>query len=114
MPTKKAVAKATRKPARKPSKAQRQKSIYREENVAVLAALREVRERAQLTQGQLALRLGRSQNYVTGIERAATRADGVQVYDWCMACGTTLSAWAKLVEKALKERGFPVVTTSSP
>ncbi|WP_036140915.1 helix-turn-helix transcriptional regulator [Luteibacter sp. 9135] len=78
------------------------KSIYRPENQAFLAVLRGLRTRANLTQADLAQRLGRSQNFVTAAERGVTRLDGLQLRDWCAACNSDLVAWAKAVEKALK------------
>ncbi len=78
------------------------KSIYRAENQAFLTTLRGLRTKANLTQADLAQRLGRSQNFVTAAERGVTRLDGLQLRDWCIACGTDLVAWAKAVEKALK------------
>ena len=78
------------------------KSIYRPENQAFLSTLRGLRTKANLTQADLAQRLGRSQNFVTAAERGVTRLDGLQLRDWCVACGVDLVTWAKAVEKALK------------
>lgn len=80
-----------------------QKSLYRPENRAFLATLRAIRERAGFTQQQLAEKLGRAQNYVTAAERGVVRLDGLQIRDWCEACGSDLVRWAKEVEKSLKE-----------
>ncbi|MGH8157671.1 MAG: helix-turn-helix domain-containing protein [Rhodanobacter sp.] len=77
------------------------KSLYRPENQTFLAILRAIRERAGLTQAGLAERLERSQNYVTAAERGVTRLDGLQLRDWCRACGTDLMAWAAEIEKQL-------------
>jgi transcriptional regulator with XRE-family HTH domain len=78
-----------------------QKSLYRPENTAFLTTLRALRTRAGLTQGDLADRLGRSQNYITAAERGVTRLDGLQLRDWCLACGVDLIVWAKEIEQAL-------------
>lgn len=78
-----------------------QKSLYRPENQAFLATLRAVRTRAGLTQKDLGDRLGRSQNYVTAAERGAVRLDGLQIRDWCEACGVGLVAWAQEIEELL-------------
>lgn len=77
------------------------KSLYRPENQTFLATLRALRKRQKLTQVELAERLGRSQNYVTSAERGVIRLDGLQLRDWCQACGTDLIAWATEVEKVL-------------
>ncbi|UGB44704.1 helix-turn-helix domain-containing protein [Frateuria edaphi] len=84
-----------------------QKSLYRPENQAFLATLRAVRTRAGLTQKDLGDLLGRSQNYVTAAERGAVRLDGLQIRDWCKACGTDLVAWAREVEKTLRTGKAP-------
>jgi transcriptional regulator with XRE-family HTH domain len=73
-----------------------------------LATLCIIRERAGLTQVEFSQRLGRSQNFVSSIERAVTRADSIQLYDWYLACGTSLSAWVKELERGLKDRHFPI------
>jgi transcriptional regulator with XRE-family HTH domain len=77
------------------------KSLYRPENQTFLATLRAIRQRAELTQVELAEHLGRSQNYVTAAERGVVRLDGLQLRDWCQACGTDLMAWAAEIEKQL-------------
>jgi transcriptional regulator with XRE-family HTH domain len=77
------------------------KSLYRPENLVFLATLRAIRERAGLTQVGLAEHLGRSQNHVTAAERGVVRLDGLQLRDWCLACGTDLMAWAAEIEKHL-------------
>lgn len=78
-----------------------QKSLYRPENQAFLTTLRAIRKRAGLTQSDLAERLGRSQNYATAAERGVIRLDGLQLRDWCQACGTDLIAWATEIEQVL-------------
>lgn len=78
-----------------------QKSLYRVENTAFLVTLRRLRATAGLTQDELAVRLGRSQNYVTAAERGLTRLDGLQLRDWCVACGVDLVVWAKEIEQRL-------------
>lgn len=83
------------------------KSLYRPENQAFLATLRAIRTGAGLTQGALGERLGRTQNYVTAAERGVVRLDGLQLRDWCQACGTDLVAWATEIEQALAGRPGP-------
>jgi len=77
------------------------KSLYRPENQVFLAMLRVLRKRQKLTQVELAERLGRSQNYVTSAERGVIRLDGLQLRDWCQACGVDLVTWATEIEQAL-------------
>lgn len=81
------------------------KSIYRRENTCFLEALRAAREKAALTQVELAERLGRPQAFVTGAERAVVRLDGLQIHDWMEACDSDLVTWAKDVEARLAKEG---------
>jgi ribosome-binding protein aMBF1 (putative translation factor) len=105
--SRKAPKKATRKASKKaPAKRGTTRSLYREESPVLLGALRSLREGAGLTQVALSQRMKRSQHFVSSIERGATRIDPVQLLDWCLACGVSLSVWAKEAEKGLKERGF--------
>jgi transcriptional regulator with XRE-family HTH domain len=90
---------ATKKPLRT------SKSLYRPENRVFLEVLRDIRERAGMTQIDLGLRLGRTQNYVSTAERGAVRLDGLQLRDWCQACGTDLVSWAREIESQLSTSG---------
>jgi transcriptional regulator with XRE-family HTH domain len=81
------------------------KSLYRPENQVFLKTLRTLRKRQELTQVELAERLGRSQNYVTSAERGVIRLDGLQLRDWCHACGVDLVAWATEIEQAIASPG---------
>ncbi|WP_158755344.1 helix-turn-helix transcriptional regulator [Dyella sp. S184] len=87
----------------KKTTAQPAKSLYRPENQIVLGVLRALRERTGLNQTEFALRLGRSQTYVSAAERGS-RLDPLQIRDWCHACGTDLIGWATEIEKALGGR----------
>jgi transcriptional regulator with XRE-family HTH domain len=76
-----------------------------QKNQVFLATLRALRQRQELTQVELAERLGRSQNYVTSAERGVIRLDGLQLRDWCQACGIDLVDWAMEIEHALGGQG---------
>jgi transcriptional regulator with XRE-family HTH domain len=82
----------------RPKKPLAQKSQTRPEYEAVLLALRAVREEADLLQSELAVRLGRSQSYVSSAERGLIRLDALQLADWAEACGSTLAGLAKAIE----------------
>jgi len=92
---------ATQKAATKP-----QRSVYRPENQIVLGVLREFRERTGLNQVEFALKLGRSQAYVSAAERLS-RLDTLQIRDWCAACGLTLVDFATEIESRLRGRKSP-------
>jgi len=87
--------------ATKKSAAKAPKSLYRPENQVFLNTLRSLREATDLNQTDFAEVLGRSQTYVSSAERGAVRLDGLQLRDWCRACGVTLVDWATEVEKQL-------------
>ncbi|MEW9623593.1 helix-turn-helix domain-containing protein [Rhodanobacter geophilus] len=87
--------------ARKSAKQLGIKSVYRAENPVFLATLRAFRERANLTQDELAALLQRPQSFITSAERGTVRLDGLQIHDWVHACGGDLVHWAKEIEQAL-------------
>lgn len=75
-----------------------QKSIHRPQHKIVCAELRAVREAAGLTQTRLAKRFKNTQAWVSSVEVGITRLDTVQVWEWCRACGATLSAVSAAME----------------
>ena len=75
-----------------------QKSQYRPEYRVVFDTLRELRLEAGLTQTDLAVRLGRSQNFVSQAELGYKRLDGLQLWDWSHACGSNLEQFGHAVE----------------
>jgi hypothetical protein len=80
-------------------------ALHGTENRVFLEELQDVREQAGMTQIDLGLRLGRTQNYVSTTERGAIRLDGLQLRDWCQACGTDLVSWAREIESQLSASG---------
>lgn len=49
--------------------------------------LREVREAAELTQRELARRLGKPHSFVWKCETGERRIDPIEFIGWCLACG---------------------------
>lgn len=78
------------------------KSIHRAEFTVIRELLREVRLRAGLTQADLARKLKRPQTFVSTVERGLVRQDFLQLRDWCVKCGTTLSAVSDEFELRVK------------
>ncbi len=78
-----------------------EKSIYTREYAVVLRLLREAREKAGVTQVQLAEQLGLTQSQWSKIERGQTRLDIVQLRTICRALGLSLSAFVKSLEREL-------------
>jgi transcriptional regulator with XRE-family HTH domain len=61
---------------------------------AFLARLRQAREEADLTQVEVARRLGRPQTWVSKCELGERRVDFVELEDWAAACGKPLDWFA--------------------
>jgi ribosome-binding protein aMBF1 (putative translation factor) len=62
--------------------------------------LRELREKAGLTQRDLAHRLRKPQSWVARCETAARRVDVAEWVEWCFGCGVdTKVALADLVQR---------------
>lgn len=66
------------------------KSVFTREYQVLLQVLHAAREKAEVTQIELANRLGRSQSFVSKCERGERRLDVVQLRQICHAIGTTL------------------------
>jgi len=77
------------------------KSIHKPEFAVVLGLLRDTRVRAGLTQAKLGQHLDRPQTYVSDCELGVRRLDILQIREWCEACGTTVSAFARRLDKRL-------------
>lgn len=68
------------------------RSIHDPRYLEMVGLLRAAREGLDLTQSDLADRLGKSQSYVSKIETAERRADVIEVVDICKALGVPLQA----------------------
>lgn len=82
------------------------KSIYSKEYPILIALLREVRDKAQLTQKQVALRAGVSQPYVSAVERGLLRLDTLQLRAWLKVCDSNLGKFGRELEKRLEDAGL--------
>ena len=80
------------------------KSIYSEDYDLFLQLLRAARQRAGLTQEQVANRLGTTQSYVSKCERGERRLDLVEVRRICQVIGIDLPSFAADLEKAVAKR----------
>jgi len=76
-----------------------EKSAFTAEHRILVVMLREQREKASLTQAQLAVKLRVSQSFVSKWERGDRRIDLVQLRQWCRATGISLSRFAAMFEK---------------
>ena len=71
------------------------KSIHRAPYQNLLKQFRGARLSAGLTQVALAARLKRPQAFISAVEAGITRLDFLQVWDWCVACETSILIFAK-------------------
>lgn len=79
-----------------------EKSIYTREYELLLRLLREAREKAGVTQIELAARLEQTQSFVSKIERGDRRIDVVQLRTILSALGIRLMEFMERFERALE------------
>lgn len=81
-----------------------EKSTFTREYKHLTRLLHKSRERAGLTQVELAKRIGETQSYVSKVERGERRLDLVQLQVFCRALKTSLSAFVAEFENASRVR----------
>ena len=81
-----------------------EKSIYTAEYGVLVELLRETREKAEVTQVELAERLGKSQSFVTKYECGERRIDIVQLRTICGILATSLPEFVAEFEKRISRR----------
>ncbi|PSD28803.1 transcriptional regulator [Stenotrophomonas maltophilia] len=67
------------------------KSIHRKEYAALIEAVRDARTAAGLTQAQVSEKLGRSQSFISDVERGKRRLDIVELRDIAHLSGLSLA-----------------------
>lgn len=80
------------------------KSIHRDEYQVFLALLKQRRTDAGLTQVQCSEELGRSQSFVSDVERGLRRLDLLQLRDHCAVLGITLTDFVTEFERLAPRR----------
>lgn len=78
-----------------------EKSIHSSGYAVFLKVLREQRERAGLTQMQLASKIGETQTFVSKCERGERRIDVIELRTFCRAFGLTLDQFVSALERAM-------------
>ena len=79
-------------------------SIYSNEYILFLQLLRDARNRAGLTQEDVARRLGTTQSFVSKCERGERRLDIVDLRAFCQAIDTCLNDFVATFESSLCDR----------
>ncbi|WP_322062965.1 helix-turn-helix transcriptional regulator [Paraburkholderia sp. J63] len=82
-----------------------EKTIYTQQYAQLLIALRATREAAGLTQVEVASRLDATQTFVSKCERGERRLDVIELREWCLALGTTLSDFVDKLELVIPGSG---------
>lgn len=77
------------------------KSIYTREYRAVTRLLKRTREKAGITQVELAEALGQSQSFVSKCERGERRLDIIQLRTVCRTLGLSLQDFVERLEREL-------------
>ena len=81
-----------------------EKSIHSAGYAVFLKVLRETRERAGLTQVQLARKIRETQTFVSKCERGERRIDVVELRTFCRAFGVSLRQFVSTLERAIDKR----------
>ena len=79
-----------------------QKSINSQNYAVFLDLLRVTREKAGITQEELAKQIGETQSFVSKCERGERRIDIAELREFCIAIDTTLEKFIKQYEKKLR------------
>ncbi len=72
-----------------------EKSIYKNEYKIFLQLLRSVRDKAGITQEELAVKLNTTQSFISKCERGERRIDIVEAYSFCKALGHDFSKFSE-------------------
>lgn len=81
-----------------------EKSVFTHEYRVFTRLLREMRQKAGLTQTALAEQVGQSQSYISKWERGDLRLDLVQLRELCQGMGVSLSAFVTEFESRVTKK----------
>lgn len=77
------------------------KSIHSSQYKVFVRQLRRLRQAANLSQEQLAAKLGKSQSFVSKCERGERRLDVIELRQFCLVLGARLSQFVAQLERHL-------------
>jgi len=86
---------------KKPRTKTRTKTIHSPEYAIFLRLLRQIRERQEVTQEQLAERWGVTQSFISKCERGERRIDALELRTFCRAMGVSLASFVAELEQIL-------------
>lgn len=90
------------------------KSIHRPEYELLRNLIRETRTEAGVTQEALSDQLGRSQSFISDIERGVRRIDAIELRDVCRFLDTSLIAFVGELEDRIEKRHADTGRKSTP
>lgn len=79
------------------------KTLYRPENAVLRGQLRLAREAAGLTQADLSGAIGKSQTFVSDVERGVRRLDVVELWEMCRAMGLDLTEFVSEFQSSIEQ-----------
>lgn len=79
------------------------KSIVSTDYKIFLRLFRKAREKALLTQVEVAKKIGQSQSFVSKCERGERRIDVVELRTYCLAFGISFAEFTKEFDKSLSK-----------
>ena len=79
------------------------KSVHTDDYEKFLRLLRRARESAEITQVELASKLGITQSHLSKMERGELRLDVIQTREICRALGTSLPSLVSELEDLLND-----------
>lgn len=82
-------------------------SIHEPQYIEFITRLRNERKAKNITQIQLAKKLGQSQSYVAKVETCERRLDVIEAAEWCIGLDVTFQDIMPAVLKAAVEPGTP-------
>lgn len=90
------------------------KSIHRPEYDALRTLIRELRMGRGLTQAAISEQLGRTQSFVSDIERGVRRIDALELRDLCQLLDTDLPHFIAELERRLDHQARAVRPRANP
>ena len=90
------------------------KTLHRPENTILRTQLRAAREAAGLTQIDLSDAIGKSQTFVSDVERGVRRLDTVELWEICRAMGLDLTDFVAEFQGAIESARSNKVRKAKP
>lgn len=90
------------------------KTLYRPENTVLRNQLRSARQAAGLTQVDLSASIGKSQTFVSDVERGVRRLDTIELWEICRAMGVDLTEFIAEFQEAVESSRTAKVKKTKP